>query len=265
MKSDYVFCVDSDGCVMDTMTYKHKLFFGPLAADVFGIEDREPFLKEWNWVNLYSRTRGINRFVGLVTGLDFAGVANIEKLKHWVESTDSLSNASLEKLLTERPSKDLELALEWSNQVNQSIKNYTGPVLAFIGVHKGLEKLSQLGKVYVVSSANKEAVEEEWTDQSLMGYVTELNCQDRGKKEDVIKRLVDEGYDPNKIMMIGDSPGDLKAAELNKVHFYPILVGQELHSWADLAEKVAEDFVAQRFTTEYEMSLIDTFWKNLDE
>lgn len=34
MKMEYVFCVDSDGCAMDTMTYKHELFFGPLAADV---------------------------------------------------------------------------------------------------------------------------------------------------------------------------------------------------------------------------------------
>ncbi|MFX3808020.1 HAD family hydrolase, partial [Streptococcus suis] len=77
------------------------------------------------------------------------------------------------------------------------------PFLAFIGVHKGLEKLRQLGKVYVVSSANFEAVEEEWTDQGLMEFVTEFYCQDRGKKEDVIKQLREEGYCPNKIMMIG--------------------------------------------------------------
>ncbi|HEM5926884.1 TPA: HAD family hydrolase [Streptococcus suis] len=265
MKMEYVFCVDSDGCAMDTMTYKHKLFFGPLAADVFDVKDKEPFLAEWNRVNLYSRERGINRFVGLVKGLEFAGMTGIDNLKNWVATTDSLSNASLERLLEEQPSKDLELALKWSTQVNQAIKLYSGPVLAFIGVHKGLEKLSQLGKVYVVSSANKEAVEEEWTDQGLMDFVTELYCQDRGKKEDVIKLLIEEGYCPDKIMMIGDSPGDLKAAELNNVHFYPILVGREMQSWADLTETIADEFAHQAFTGEKETELIQAFWNNLDD
>lgn len=170
-----------------------------------------------------------------------------------------------EKLIAEQPSKDLELALEWSKQVNQAIKNYTGPVLAFIGVHKGLEKLSQLGKVYVVSSANKEAVDEEWSEQGLLDFVTELYCQDRGKKEDVIKLLIDKGYNPDNIIMIGDSPGDLKAAELNNVHFYPILVGREMRSWADLTETIADDFVNQTFAGEKETNLIQAFWKNLDD
>lgn len=35
------FCIDSDGCAMDTMTYKHQLFFGPIAADIFGISEQE--------------------------------------------------------------------------------------------------------------------------------------------------------------------------------------------------------------------------------
>ncbi|HAP6948579.1 TPA: HAD family hydrolase, partial [Enterococcus faecium] len=26
--NNWIFCIDSDGCVMDTMTYKHNLFFG---------------------------------------------------------------------------------------------------------------------------------------------------------------------------------------------------------------------------------------------
>ncbi len=66
---------------------------------------------------------------------------------------------------------------------------------------------------------NKEAVEEEWTDQGLMDYVTELYCQDRGKEEDVIKLLIEEGYCPDKIMMIGDSPGDLKACGIERCPF----------------------------------------------
>lgn len=164
------------------MTYKHQLFFGPIAAEVFGVTNTEVFLKEWDRVNLYSRTRGVNRFVGLVMGLDYAGLKGIDRLKDWVANTKSLSNASLEAELAKEASDDLQKALEWSNEVNRQIKAYEGEALAFPGAISGLEKLHQLGKVFVVSSANKEAVEEEWHDQGLMAHVDDLYCQDRGKK-----------------------------------------------------------------------------------
>lgn len=130
-KEAFVFCVDSDGCAMDTMTYKHQLFFGPIAAEVFGVTNTEVFLKEWDRVNLYSRTRGVNRFVGLVMGLDYAGLKGIDRLKDWVANTKSLSNASLEAELAKEAGDDLQKALEWSNEVNRQIKAYEGEALAF--------------------------------------------------------------------------------------------------------------------------------------
>lgn len=263
-KEKYVFCVDSDGCAMDTMTYKHQLFFGPLAADVFDVEEREAFLKEWDKINLYSKTRGVNRYVGLVMGLEFAKIPNIENLKQWVETTDSLSNASLEEAIAENPSDDLKKALEWSNQVNSNIKNHEGDALAFPGALEGLDTLHELGKVFVVSSANKEAVEEEWNDQGLMTHIDDLYCQDRGKKEDVIASLILQGYAPEKIMMIGDSPGDLAAAQQNGVAFYPILVGDEAKSWEELANSVGKAFVEGNFTEENQEQVIAQFWHNLE-
>lgn len=173
---EFVFCVDSDGYAMDTMTNKHQLFFGPLAAEVFHIEDKQSFLKEWNRVNLFSKTRGVNRFVGLLMGLEFAKHAPIEAFKDWVENTSSLSNASLEKAIADNPSEDLKKALGWSNLINSHIKDYEGEALAFPGAVEGLDALHELGKVFVVSSANKEAVEEEWNDQGLMTHIDDLYC-----------------------------------------------------------------------------------------
>lgn len=261
---DFVFCVDSDGCAMDTMTYKHQLFFGPIAADVFEIADRATFLAEWDRVNLYSRTRGVNRFVGLVIGLEFAGVANIEKLKNWVETTTSLSNAALEAAIAQEPSEDLQKALAWSLEVNRQIQAYDGEAKAFDGVKEGLEFLHELGKVYVVSSANKEAVQEEWVEQGLLPHTDDLYCQDRGKKEDVIAALIEKGYESNRILMIGDSPGDIFAADQNQVRFYPILVGKEAQSWSDLKEWVAQAFVADTLTAEDYAAFETAFWNNLD-
>lgn len=262
---DFIFCVDSDGCAMDTMTYKHELFFGPLIAKHFPIADPDTFQKDWEKLNLYSRTRGVNRFTGLVMSLQAAGVPDIDRLVEWAETTASLSNASLEAALAQASSPDLEAALAWSYDVNQHIKSYEGEALAFPHVREGLEKLSQLGKVYVVSSANREAVEEEWQDQGLMPYVTDLYCQDRGKKEDVIAALLAEGYPPAHIVMIGDSPGDCYAAEQNGVAFYPIIVGDEGQSWQVLRNSFADAFVAGQVTAEDYQALKDAFWTNLDQ
>ena len=71
-ESPFVVCIDSDGCAMDTMDIKHIRFFGPLAAKYFEIKDQEVYLEEWNRVNLFSETRGINRFKGLLLSLEFA-------------------------------------------------------------------------------------------------------------------------------------------------------------------------------------------------
>nr|WP_248629019.1 HAD family hydrolase [Enterococcus cecorum] len=264
MTGKFVFCIDSDGCVMDTMTYKHQLFFGPLAADVFEVENREAFLQEWDRMNLFSRTRGVNRFVGLVMGLEYAGVKNIENLKAWVEHTPQLSNASLEAQIAKKPSEDLKKALVWSNAVNQHIHDYKGDTHTFESVPESLEKLHQLGKIWIVSSANKEAVQAEWQDHGLMKYVDTLFCQDKGKKEDALAQLLAEGYQHSEVLMIGDSPGDLKAAEMNQVGFYPILVGKEKQSWTRLAEQVASDFVNQALSKEDYRSYADEFWHNLD-
>ena len=38
------------------------------------------------------------------------------------------------------------------------------------------------------------------------------------------------GYDPEKVIMIGDAPGDCDAAEKNGVYYYPILVNHEKES-----------------------------------
>ncbi|MBR2996207.1 MAG: HAD family hydrolase, partial [Lachnospiraceae bacterium] len=65
-KSDYAVCVDSDGCAMDTMNIKHFRCFGPCMVREWHLEQWEKaILDRWNEINLFSATRGINRFKGL--------------------------------------------------------------------------------------------------------------------------------------------------------------------------------------------------------
>ena len=99
----YLICVDSDGCAMDTMNSKHIRCFGPYMVREWGLENWETsILKRWNEVNLYTETRGINRFQGLYRALkevaeEYTPVDGLEELGAWVENTPELSNASLER------------------------------------------------------------------------------------------------------------------------------------------------------------------------
>ena len=69
-KHDYLVCVDSDGCAMDTMNCKHFHCFGPCMVDEWNLQAwREPILRRWNEINLFQMTRGVNRFKGLALAL----------------------------------------------------------------------------------------------------------------------------------------------------------------------------------------------------
>ena len=48
-----------------------------------------------------------------------------------------------------------------------------------------------------------------------------------------IAAMLKFGYDPAKVIMIGDAPGDCDAAEKNGVYYYPILVNREKESWEE--------------------------------
>ena len=52
-KHDYLVCVDSDGCVMDTMNCKHFNCFGPCMVTEWGLEAwKDEILERWNVINM---------------------------------------------------------------------------------------------------------------------------------------------------------------------------------------------------------------------
>ena len=128
-------------------------------------------------------------------------------------------------------------ALEWSKRVNQEIDALPETdKKAFAGVAEGLRAAQQTADVAVVSSANREAVVEEWQRCGLLGTVDVLCCQDTGSKAHCIAELLKQGYAQDHVLMVGDAPGDHKAAEKNGVLFYPILVRREAESWQNLPQ-----------------------------
>ncbi len=223
---DFLVCVDSDGCAMDTMEVKHRKCFGPKIIEVWGLKAiEEKFLETWNMINLYSKTRGINRFKGLVKifevltaeGINMPYFSSIQK---WTETSKELSNPALEKAIEETKDEQLIKTLEWSNAVNKAISELHNEDKPFLGVKEGLEIISTLADVAIVSSANGGAVMEEWTRHELAPSVKVMLGQEAGTKAACIDGLKENKFSSDNVLMVGDAPGDLEAAL--KMEFYII-------------------------------------------
>ena len=248
-KRDFLVCVDSDGCVMDTMNCKHFHCFGPCMVDEWELGQwRDAILERWNVINLFSMTRGINRFKGLAMALgeidkQYKPIPGVAALQHWADTAPALSNDGVIKAAEEAADPEakaiFEKALSWSKAVNASIVKLPEELkVPYNGAKEGLAAAHSFADVAMVSSANRDAVEEEWGKFGLLEHTDIVLAQDIGSKAACIAAMLRFGYDLNKVLMVGDAPGDCDAAEKNGVHYYPILVNHEKESW-DEAIRVA--------------------------
>ncbi len=267
---DFLVCVDSDGCAMDTMEVKHRKCFGPKIIEVWGLQNIEgKFLETWNMINLYSKTRGINRFKGLVKvfevltkeGINMPEFSSILK---WIETSPELSNPALEKAIEETKDEQLIKTLEWSKAVNKAISELHNEDKPFPNVKEGLENISKFADVAVVSSANVCAVTEEWTRHELAPSVNIMLGQEAGTKSACIAGLRENTFTNDKVLMVGDAPGDLDAAIKNGVLYYPILVGKEGFSWKRLSSEAIYKLQDGSYKGEYQQKLIDEFNSSLN-
>ena len=241
-KHDYLVCVDSDGCVMDTMNCKHFNCFGPCMVTVWGLDEwKDEILDRWNVINLFSMTRGINRFKGLAMALGeinekYTPITGVKALQHWADTAPALSNDAVAKAAEDAQDSDAKLvlskALSWSKAVNAAIVKLPEELkVPYNGAKEGLAAAHTFADVAMVSSANRDAVEEEWGKFGLLEHTDIVLAQDIGSKAACIGEMMKFGYDPDKVVMVGDAPGDCDAAEKNGVHYYPILVNHEKESW----------------------------------
>lgn len=272
-KHDYLVCVDSDGCVMDTMNCKHFHCFGPCMVKQWHLEQwQEEILKRWNEINLFSMTRGINRFKGLAMALkeidtQYVAIPGIAVLCHWAENAPALSNAAVEKAAQEQTDPQgkeiLQKALNWSKAVNAAIVELDeGMKVPYAGAKEGLAAAHSFADVAMVSSANRDAVEEEWGKFGLLNHTDIVLAQDIGSKAACIREMLRFGYAPEKVLMIGDAPGDCDAAETNGVFYYPILVNHEKESWDEAISTAYGKLQSGEYAT-YGLQMKEKFLHNL--
>lgn len=270
-RKDLLFCIDSDGCAMDTMDIKHIRCFGPCMVEEWGLSEWEaPILDRWNVVNLYSMTRGINRFKGLAKALKeinetYCKIEGVDVLDKWVEESPELSNEALKRAISEDDNICLKKALSWSQMVNERINELSfEDKKPFEGVKEALEYAHQYGDVAIVSSANKQAVVEEWELYHLLDHVDIILTQDAGSKAYCIQELVKKGYDKEKVLMTGDAPGDYEAAKKNGVYYYPILVRHEKESWIEFVDTAVGMLRDGSYGGEYQQKKAEEFVENLN-
>ena len=272
-KHDYLVCVDSDGCVMDTMNCKHFHCFGPCMVTEWGLEEwKDEILDRWNVINLFSMTRGINRFKGLAMALKeidgkYKPITGVDALVRWADTAPALSNDGVAKAAAEAADADAKLvfekALSWSKAVNAAIVELPEELkVPYAGAYEGLAAAHQFADVAMVSSANRDAVEEEWGKFGLLEHTDIVLAQDVGSKAACIAAMLKFGYDLDKVVMVGDAPGDCDAAEKNNVYYYPILVNHEKESW-DEAIAVAFGKLQSGEYADYGAEMKKKFLQNL--
>ncbi len=268
---DFFVGVDSDGCVFDTMEIKQKQCFHGLIAKTWDLLPVEPLLRETaEFVNLYSQSRGSNRFVALLQTLDLlrerpeirnAGVtvAKMDGLRAWIDEESQLGNPALKARVAATGDPDLSRVLDWSLAVNDEVETVVQHAPPFKWVHECLRKMATQADILVVSQTPAEALVREWEMNDMMGSIAFIAGQELGTKTEHIAMATRDRYPPTHILMIGDAPGDCDAAKANDAFFFPINPAQEEASWQLLYDEAFDKFVAGAYAGEYERELIKEF------
>lgn len=277
-KHDFHIAIDSDGCVFDTMEIKHKECFIPNIIRYWDLQAIAKFAREAaEFVNLYSKWRGINRFPALVRMFDLLAdwpevqrrgvtIPEIPNLRRWIVEETKLGNPALESYCNTHDEPDMHRTLEWSKAVNVTINEIVkGGLPAFPFVRECFEKAQQKADLMVCSQTPTEALVREWEEQQLEHFVFTINGQEMGTKGEHIQFAAGGKYAPDHVLMIGDAFGDLKAARMNNALFFPINPGDEDASWQRLFEEGLEHFFNGTFAGAYEAGLIAEFERYLPE
>jgi len=275
--NDFFIGFDSDGCVFDTMEIKHKECFCPNFIKHMGLQTVSKYAREtWDFVNLYSKTRGANRFNALVRAIELLGEREEVKARNaempdltpvidWIKKETKLGNPALEAYAKTTDNKMIHQALGWSRAVNASVTDMVFGMPPFPYVRESLQKIQGKADAIVVSQTPLEALEREWKENDIEKYVSIIAGQEFGTKTEHLKYAAVGKYDPNKILMIGDAPGDLKAAKNNDVLYYPINPGHEEASWERFYKEGLDKFFDGSYAGDYEKFLIEEFESFLPE
>ncbi len=274
---DFLVGIDSDGCAFDSMEIKHKECFIPNFIKHMGLQPISKYAREaCEFTNLYSKTRGANRFHAYLAALDLleqrpevqargVTVPRWQGVRDWVQRETKLGTKTIGPEAEKTGDPDLKLGFAWSSAVDDTIAEMVKGIPPFPGVREALETMSDKADMIVCSATPNRALQQEWEEHGIDRFVQCICGQEAGSKKESLARAKEFGYDLDKMLMIGDAPGDMAAAKAVGTLYYPINPGHEEESWARFNDEALGRFFAGTYAGEYEAALIAEFEKYLPE
>ena len=273
-KNKYFVGIDSDGTVFNSMELKHKdCFIGSLIRNF----DLAPIAHEihivWNYVNIFSINRGTNRFKALLLTFNYLSemdhiktfnvkIPNLKILKKWIDKSRQLSNDSLIKFsleVTSNEKYELENVIQWSEDINRMVQITAINLPPMKGALEAMKLVKNNVDLVVISNTPLETLNREWSENNINNNILYIGGQETGTKTQMLKAVAQNKYDPDKILIIGDSPGDLKAAQNINALFFPILPLYEEMSWSEFNKVGYEHFINNSYIGEYQNNQIQKF------
>ncbi|HXY37264.1 MAG TPA: HAD family hydrolase [Planctomycetaceae bacterium] len=276
-RHDFLVGIDSDGCAFDTMEVKHKECFIPNTIRFFDLQPISKFAREAaEFVNLYSKWRGINRFPALTMTLDLlrdrpdvtrrgVRIPRLAGLVGWLERESKLGMPALKVEVARTNDADLARTYEWSQAVNEAVDAMVRGVPPFPFVRESLDKLADVADVIVCSATPGAALKKEWEEHGIASYAAAICGQEVGSKKEILAQASKAGYESKNVLMIGDAPGDFAAAKGVGARFFPINPGVEDASWERFFREGCDRFLAEAYSGDYESGLVAEFEAYLPE
>ncbi|MDB4516400.1 HAD hydrolase-like protein, partial [Crocinitomicaceae bacterium] len=256
----YFVGVDSDGCVFDNMGIKQEECFCPLMIGYFGLQPVARAARQCKvFADLHSKTRGANRHITIVRILEDLlpshpmlkerefRVPDFSHYCAWVKEPGSLLSVNglreaARTAISDEAKRQLEQALAWSLRVDEMVAEIVKDIPPVPGVHECLAGFQHRADIMVCSSTPLEALEREWGEHGLDRHVQLIASQELGTKAEHLELAARGKYDSDHVLMIGDAPGDARAAQQVGALFYPIIPGREVDSWRRLRNEAMGRF-----------------------
>ena len=276
-RHDALVGLDSDGCVFPTMELKQRLCFHAEIIRHWQLAPLAGPLRECaEFVNLFSRWRGQNRFPALLMTFELLAARSEARasgvrlpdttaLRAYCASGQTLSNATLAQEARTNADPELARLLAWSLAVSANIERLARNVAPFPGVRACLDQIVARADLLVVSQTPAEALFREWRTSGLEHYPAFIAPQELGAKTEHLRLAIGHKYTVRRVLMIGDAFGDLHAARAVGALFYPINPGHEEAAWQRLHHEAFARFLAGTYAGAYEADRIAEFAALLPE
>ncbi|NLF32072.1 MAG: HAD hydrolase-like protein [Planctomycetes bacterium] len=231
--------VDWDGTCKDTMTAKWRRGFNLAITRIW--PSLAPYQAQVDevcfQVNMVDEaTAGVQRFVALTImmerwaarGLPVPDLGTFARAVADVEARGEQHGTATYRRLQAQYGYD-DAPLRWSDLSDELIARSARDAVVFDGCREAIEGVRERADIVVVSASKTEAVRDDLRRDGMAGLFDALLAQDFLPKSGTLAGLARK-YD--RVLFVGDTAGDARAAAGAGVNFYRIATGGESASWA---------------------------------